>query len=79
MTDAAITNATTEWKAVLGSDGVFEDRITLGRYVRDTGEDSAYLQVVVKPKSANDVANILAIATKHGTPIHVISTGHNWG
>jgi len=55
---------------IAGPDNVFIDGENLEKYAHDETEDLHYLpEVVVKPRTAAEIANILMLANKHNFPV----------
>lgn len=71
--------ATTAWRHHLGDEHVLLDRSLLRPAQRATYPTKGKIVVVLRPGSANDVANCLRIAAAHEVPIKPISGGARWG
>jgi 4-cresol dehydrogenase (hydroxylating) len=71
-----LLKAATEWRQALGHEAV-----VLGQGGYSSNETAAGRQVpaVIKPKTAEEVSEIVRIAGEHRIPLYPISTGHNWG
>jgi 4-cresol dehydrogenase (hydroxylating) len=77
--EARRSAAVAAWRALLGDDRVTVDPSVLYRYGRSDVADAARPEAVVRPKTAEQVPDILRIASEHRFPIYPISRGQNWG
>jgi 4-cresol dehydrogenase (hydroxylating) len=76
---AAMDQALSEWRGVLGDQHVKSDPATLARYARTTSVKPRPPAAVLYPDSTQQVREILGIASKHKIGVHPISRGKNWG
>jgi 4-cresol dehydrogenase (hydroxylating) len=65
--------------AVVGASHLRDDPATIGRYARSTASRSVRPLAVVSPGSAQEVAQLVRIASAHGIALYPVSTGKNWG
>lgn len=68
-----------EWTALLGSARVSAEDHTRDRYARSTQQFSTRPAAILFPENADEVREIVRIASKHGVPLYPISRGNNWG
>ena len=79
VTPAGLAAALDAWRQALGTahvrtatdDGQSEGLRTFGR--------PAHVAATLRPGSPDDVSAALAIASRHGVPVHPVSRGANWG
>lgn len=59
-----------ELAGIVGDGGVLTDADTLARYARDETEDLAFPpEVVVVPRSTEEVSGVMRVATRHAIPV----------
>lgn len=75
----ALDAAISEWLSLLGPQGVLTGSAVEAAYGADTGGLKRDIPVAVRPAHAEQVQAIVRIAARHGTPLHPLSTGRNWG
>ncbi len=71
--------AISDWRTVLGAERVLEETAAQDSYGRCTSGARRRIAGAVRARAADDVAEVVAIAARHGVPIYPVSTGHNWG
>lgn len=67
------------WRAGLGEDAVLAGDAVPARYRECTSGASRSLAAVLLPRDTAAVVRLIAIASRHGVPLHPVSSGHNWG
>lgn len=67
------------WRTLLGPSQVDDADQAQQRYGADTGGATRRLAGAVRVSSQEHVREVVRIANQFGTPMHPISTGHNWG
>ncbi|MDB5792662.1 MAG: FAD-linked oxidase [Massilia sp.] len=65
--------------AVVGAAWLASDDATLERYARSTAARPTVPLAVVRPDNADEVAQLVAIASSYGLAVYPLSTGKNWG
>ncbi len=68
--------ALAEWRALLGEGAVLAGAAAQSRYGAKARQS---IGGALRPSDSAQVAPILRIATRHGVPLHPVSTGRNWG
>jgi len=68
-----------ELHAVLGREHVCTSPAELDRYSRCTIPWQSYCAGVIFPASADEVSQVVKIATRHKIPLWMFSSGRNWG
>ena len=71
--------AASELHAALGDEHICTSPVELDRYSRCTIPWQSRCAGVVFPASADEVAKVVRIATRHNIPLWTYSTGRNWG
>jgi hypothetical protein len=74
-TDAALA----DWRSLLGPENVLDGAAAHERWGNDTGGLRRELVGALCVRSTAQVPAIMAVASRHGVPVHPISTGRNWG
>ncbi|WP_218933428.1 FAD-binding oxidoreductase [Rubripirellula lacrimiformis] len=72
-------NALEAWGYAIGSDRVITDREILERHGRSAIDSRHRAGALLRPRFADEVAEIVRIAARFQVPVHPISTGRNWG
>lgn len=67
------------WRRVLGPDHVRTDSATLQQLATATYRTDQRVLAALHPGTADEVRECLEVATRHGVPLHPVSTGMNWG
>jgi len=67
------------WRALLGPEQVETTQETLAAWGRRTFGPDIPVAAILRPASAAQVSEILAVATEAGVPLHPVSRGANWG
>jgi len=75
----ASAEALQEWSALLGVGRVVTNARCLAPYAASTAARPSWPLAVLRPLSTDEVAAIVRIAARHGTPLYPVSTGRNWG
>ena len=73
------TDAQAAWRRLLGLDQVLDGDQAQQRYGADTGDATRRIVGALLVHDAAQLPAIVRIAAEHQTPLHPISTGHNWG
>ena len=68
-----------EWIAALGPDFVILDPAVLAQCQTATFETSAQVLAILRPDSAQQVADCVRIAAGRKIPVYPVSRGRNWG
>ena len=68
-----------EWKQQLGDSGVLDAQAAQANYGADTSGAQRRIVAALRPQQADQIPNLMRIASRHRIPIHPISTGRNWG
>lgn len=68
--------ALADWRALLGEADVLTGAAAQARYGAKARQ---LIGGALRPADAAQVAPILRIASRHGVPLHPVSTGRNWG
>lgn len=71
--------AINEWAVLLGKSRVSAEDHTRDQYARSTQQFSTRPAAVLYPENAEEVREIVRIASTHGVPLYPISRGNNWG
>lgn len=79
MTDYCMQEALLEWRQHLGDAGVLDGQAAQLHYGADTSGAQRRIAAALCPQHADQIPELMRIATRHGAPIHPISTGRNWG
>jgi FAD/FMN-containing dehydrogenase len=79
MTDYCMQEALQEWKQQLGDSGVLDAQAAQANYGADTSGAQRRIVAALRPQQADQIPNLMRIASRHRIPIHPISTGRNWG
>lgn len=67
------------WKQVLGPHAVIDDFQQLETYTRSVCASRRDVIAVLKPKSHDEVQQLVAVANQFKTPLYPISCGKQWG
>src|SRR5689334_11826411 len=68
------------WQRVVGDEHVKMDEATAAHYGRTTAATPAHRPLaVIYPDAAEQVGEVLRIASKRRVAVHAISRGKNWG
>jgi FAD/FMN-containing dehydrogenase len=78
-TNTLIDSALSEWGTLLGSAATFDSAAAQTAYGADTSGIQRILAGALRPRSAEQIPEIVRIAARHGVPLYPISTGKNWG
>jgi 4-cresol dehydrogenase (hydroxylating) len=73
------TRALDEWRALLGPEQVLDAGAAAARYSVDTSRFARVLAGALRIRGREELAGVLAIATRHRLPLYPISRGNNWG
>ena len=71
--------ALADWRDLLGPENVLDSAEADRRWGCDTGGLKRVLAGAVCVRSTDQVAAVMAVASRHRVPVHPISTGKNWG
>ncbi|MCU0383157.1 MAG: FAD-binding oxidoreductase [Cyclobacteriaceae bacterium] len=75
-----LVRALTAWKKVLKlKNQIITDSHVLQKFSTATFKTKQKVVLVLKPRSAQQVSDVLKIATRFGVPISPVSGGKNWG
>src|SRR5450759_5238049 len=77
--NAAIEEACSEWRKVLGARHVITDPEELGSAERSTFSTGRRIPVILRPGSTEEVQECLRIANQYRVPVYPVSSGRNWG
>ncbi len=68
--DKKILGFIDEFKRIVGDDHVLYDAESLDKYAHDETEDLYYLpELVIRPRTTDEISNILKACNKHGIPV----------
>ncbi len=73
------SGALAAWRSALGAAAVVTDVDALTRATANVTALARRILAVLRPRSADEVAAVVAIAARHRVPLHPISRGCNWG
>ena len=79
MVDLSRQDTLAALASALGEQHVLGDEDHRARWERGTFAHASRVTAVVRPGTTEDVQAIVRIAAEHGTAIHPISRGRNWG
>ncbi len=71
--------ALTEWRRAIGESAVLETATARALYAAATDSIERRIPAALKPKTTEEIIEIVAIAEQHGVALYPISTGNNWG
>lgn len=74
-----IRDATEHWKRLLGDDQVVTARSELDAHGRNAIASDNRASILLRPRSASEIPEVVRIAGQFRTPLFPISTGRNWG
>jgi len=74
-----LINAVREWREALG-----EECVVGGGTANDRAETATFrthqkIPLILRPRSREQVCEVVRIANRHGVPIYPVSSGRNWG
>ncbi|RVT87731.1 FAD-binding oxidoreductase [Inhella crocodyli] len=75
----SLRDALDAWRQLLGAPRVDDGDRAWARYGADTTAATRQLGGALRAASADQVPEIVRIASRFGVPVHPISTGRNWG
>ena len=82
VTEQAFARAIQEYRSLLGADRVRTDPASLQPYMKSTiavNDDLHAPSAVIYPTTAKEIQSIVAIATRHRTPLWTVCNGENDG
>lgn len=74
-----LNNALREWTVALGHESVITQQGVISTRLKNTEGFIRHVPALLRPKSKEQVQELVRIARRHKVPIYPFSTGHNWG
>jgi len=73
------SQAIRQWSEALGEHKINLDNVSRQPFETNETASNRSVVAVLKPDSADDVANIVRVANRFRIPLYPVSTGKNWG